>query len=355
MDPIGVMLVEDSLTVRRFLEHLIDGDPRLRVVASVDSGERALECLERSAPDVLSVDITLPGMDGFEVVRRVMERRPTPVVVCSSSVRREELAVSMNALRAGALTVVEKPAGTASPDFERLARELCTQLAIMSQVRVVRRRPARPDPPSEVPRTEGRRSPAPRGAVPALRAIGLVASTGGPPVLVDLLGRLGSPAVPILLVQHIAPPFHDGFVRWLDDQLPLRVGTATAGPLPRDGVHVAPPERHLTVTSGRLELSDEPPLLHQRPSGTLLLRSLAEGLGGCAAGVVLTGMGEDGADGLLALRRAGAPTFAQDRDTCAVYGMPFAAAERGAAASVLSPAGIASALRRLAAPQGEDG
>ena len=140
MKKIRVLIVEDSLVIRQFLEHIIARDPRLEVVGAVDTAEEALQILESVSPDVISMDIRLPGMNGFEATQRIMREKPTPVVVVSASVEREDLQITMNALRAGALTVLEKPTGVTSNDYESLAERLCTQLAIMSQVKVVRRR-----------------------------------------------------------------------------------------------------------------------------------------------------------------------------------------------------------------------
>src|SRR5712691_1248396 len=144
MRKIGVLIVEDSKVIREFLEYIIGQDPRLEVAGSVGSAEEALRILDRSSPaaifpDVISMDIRLPGMNGFEATQRIMAERPTPIVVVSASVESEDLQITMNALQAGALTVLEKPVGTTSAEYEALAERLCTQLAIMSQVKVVRR------------------------------------------------------------------------------------------------------------------------------------------------------------------------------------------------------------------------
>src|SRR5882724_13186134 len=140
MEKIRVLIVEDSAVIREYLEHIIGQDPRLQIVGSVGSAEESLRILDRAAPDVISMDIRLPGMNGFEATQRIMSERPTPIVVVSASVEREDLRITMNALQAGALTVLEKPVGSSSAEYEALAERLCTQLAIMSQVKVVRRR-----------------------------------------------------------------------------------------------------------------------------------------------------------------------------------------------------------------------
>ena len=153
---IGVLIVEDSKVVRQLLEHIIGGDPRFEILAMVSSAEEALAILPRLSPDVISLDIRLPGMNGLDATRQIMRERPTPIVVCSASVESDELGITMNALRAGALAVVEKPVGTSRADYDRIARTLCTQLAIMSDVKVVRQRAFTDTAPSQSARVPQR-------------------------------------------------------------------------------------------------------------------------------------------------------------------------------------------------------
>jgi len=352
MKKIRVMIVEDSRTARELLAHLVAGDPRLEVAAAVGSGEEALRVLEAVSPDVISMDIRLPGMNGFEVTQRVMAQKPTPVVVVSSTVSCEELNVSLNALRAGALAVVEKPAGPGHREYEALAGRLCTQLAIMSQVRVVRQR---------IDRglrfgTDGRLPNPPRSEVPdaprlPFRVLGLVASTGGPNALTQLLGGLPADfGLPILLIQHITPCFLEGFVTWLEGLCPFRVRLAQDGDLPVPGtVYVPPADWHLRLAGGRLRLGRDEPVCLQRPSGTVLFQALARAVGPQALGVLLTGMGEDGAVGLKDLREAGGYTLAEDESTAVVYGMPAAAARLGGVCEALPLPEIAPRVVELVA------
>lgn len=353
MKKVTVMIVEDSRTVSEFLEHIINRDPRLTVVANVRSAEEALETLAEVNPDIISLDIRLPGMNGFEATQRIMNEHPTPIVVVSSDVQDEELNISMNALRAGALAVVQKPVGLKHADYETLAKELCTKLTIMSEVRVIRQR-CRTFPSRQESQSAG---PAPRlrpvrTGIP--RVLGLVASTGGPNAIVQLLNGLEPdfPA-PILLVQHITPGFVRGFVAWLGDVLPgLKVVEAQhCMPLEPGTVYVAPAHRHLIYAEPfQAQLLDTPSISAQKPSGTVLFRSLAS-LGSGAAGVLLTGMGEDGALGLRDMYQAGACTFAEHESTAVVYGMPAAAVKLGAASSVLPLGEISTRLNALFNPR----
>lgn len=347
---VRVMVVEDSLVVRQLLVHIIASDPRLAVAAAVDSAEEALREIGRIRPDVISMDIRLPGMDGLEATRRIMAEQPTPIVVIADSIEDSSLKISMNALRAGALTVVEKPVGLSSDSYAAIASTICTQLYIMSQVPVVRQRafaPLRETGPSWREPEWGMTRPS---------IMGIAASTGGPPALAKILGALPSDfPLPILLVQHMGAPFMEGFASWLNGLVPLDVRLAQDQEIPRPGrVYVAPGDRHLLLSSaGTLKLSAEPPLGNQRPSATMLFQSMARSLGRRGLGVILTGMGEDGAQGLVEMRQAGGYGVAEDESTAVVYGMPAAAARMGGVNVSLPLDMIAPRILRLARGDGE--
>jgi two-component system chemotaxis response regulator CheB len=342
MKKIRVLIVEDSRVIREFLEHIIGQDPRLVIVGSVGTAEEALLLLDRVSPDVISMDIRLPGMNGFEATRRIMAERPTPIVVVSASVECEDLRITMNALQAGALTVLEKPVGTASADYEALAERLCTQLAIMSQVNVVRRRvPAKFEPRPE------------RLAVlqtADYRMLGIVASTGGPNALVRLLEGLGPDfPLPIVVVQHITASFLPGFASWLEGVSPFSVCIVGDRKAVAPGtIYLAAPDRHLRVELGGVRLDAGDPVCAQRPSGTVLFESMAKTLGARALGVLLTGMGEDGAEGLLQIRNQGGYTIAENESTAVVYGMPGEAVRLGAVCESLPLPAIAPRIREIA-------
>lgn len=353
MSAIRVMIVEDSRTVRELLTHLIGCDPRLEVVAAVESGEEALRVLDAVCPDVISMDVRLPGMNGLEATQRIMARRPTPVVVVAGAVESDDLAVSLNALRAGALAVIEKPVGLLHEDYEPVAARLCGQLVNMSQVKVIRHRidrglrfgaseaaVVRP-PPAPLPRR-------------LFRALGVAASTGGPGALTRLFTDLPRDLpVPVFVVQHITPSFLDGFATWLADTTRWPVRLAADGENPRAGtVYLAPADRHLRVQAGKLRTDAGEPVCFQRPSGTVLLRSMAAAYGPGALGVVLTGMGDDGADGLSEIRAAGGYTIAEDESTAVVYGMPAAAVRLGAACESLPLTEIGARVVELVGRKG---
>ena len=335
--PVRVMLVEDSIVVRTLLAHILARDPRLVLAGAVGSGEEALAQIEALRPDVVSMDIRLPGIDGLETTRRIMAERPTPIVVIADSVEDSSLRISMNALRAGALSVVEKPVATTHDGYEAIAGEICTQLRIMAAVPVIRRRPIGTAWSGRTPAAIGQE---PFTAARAAKAsvLAIAASTGGPPALARVIG--GLPAdfpLPVLVVQHMGAAFLEGFASWLDGVVGLPVKLARDGERIEPGrVYVAPGDRHLELGPGRvLVVSDAAPVGGQRPSATVLFRSVARHAGAQALGVLLTGMGEDGALGLLDMRKAGAATIAEHESTAVVYGMPAAAARLSAAGSIL--------------------
>jgi two-component system chemotaxis response regulator CheB len=343
--PVRVMIVEDSLVVRQLLAHIVSRDPRFEVVAAVASAEEALREIGRIKPDVVSMDIRLPGMDGLEATRRIMGEHPTPIVVVADAVEDANLRISMNALRAGALSVVEKPVGLASRGYEEIAQTICTQLFIMSSVPVIRRRSigAPPERPAEPPRP-------PAKAFAGLRFVALAASTGGPPALAKVMDALPAefPA-PVFIVQHMGAAFMEGFAHWLDGLSRLKVGLAVDGETARPGrAYVAPGDRHLRIRAGGLiQLTSEPPVNSQRPSANILFASLARIAGPHTAAALMTGMGEDGAVGMAELQAAGGYTLAEHPSTTVVNGMPGAAVQLRAAREVLPLELIGQRLAQL--------
>jgi two-component system chemotaxis response regulator CheB len=348
MSKIRVLIIEDSAVIREFLCHIIGRDPRLEVAAAVESAEEALEMLDRVSPDVISLDIRLPGMNGLEATRRIMSRRPTPIVVVSASVESEDLKITMSALQAGALAVVEKPVGTTQSHYESLAQQICTQLAIMSQVQVVRQRLPRESRPAAI---------RPKPPRTSYQSLAIAASTGGPNALMVLLGGLGKDfPLPISVVQHITPSFLAGFASWLSSVCPFAVELVTGAHATAPGtIYMATADRHLRVEQGSVHVDAGDPVCAQRPSATVMFESMAQSLGPHSLGVLLTGMGEDGAEGLLALNRAGGFCIAEDASTAVVYGMPAAAARLGAAHELLPLPAIAPRLIELLSNGRENG
>lgn len=355
MTPVKLLIAEDSPSVRLLLTHILTQDPRIAIVGLVEDGAAAIEWLQShpERPDVVLMDIHMPRLDGFEATRRIMETNPLPIVICTATADPRELQVAFRSMEAGAVACVEKPIGPGDPAFKDRCENLRQTICLMSEVKVVRRWPkprlaaVKPMPSSAPTRSQ--------------RIIGIGASTGGPPVLQTILSALPRdfPA-PLVIVQHIARGFLPGMVEWLNDTTGLHVHVAAHGAITEAGhAYIAPDDFHLGVgMGGRLQLARDEPESGLRPSVSFLFRSLAEHVGPSAVGVLLTGMGKDGAAELKLMRKRGCLTIAQDRESSVVHGMPGEAIEIGAAAQVLPADRIAGALmmeisRRAAQAGGE--
>jgi two-component system chemotaxis response regulator CheB len=343
MTDVRVLVVDDSPTVRHHLTDLVNEMPGLTVVGEAEDGQMALELTAALQPDVISMDIEMPRVDGLEATRRIMQSCPTPIVIVTGLVN-DQINLSFQAVEAGALAVLPKPPARHNPTFREQQRQLATTLTAMAGVRVIRRWNNGTGELSAPPLVTER-----------LELVAVGASAGGPSALNRLLSKFPAEyGLPILVVQHIPPEFTAGLVRWLDDTSALRVQVAEQGDILRPGiVYLAPGDSHLTVVRQGSGLSaalvHEPAAARYQPSIDRLFCSVADTCGAAAAGVILTGMGSDGVDGLLAMRRAGAVTFAQDKASSAVFGMPAAAIERGAAAHILPLDRLHLALLEMAA------
>ncbi|MEV6348749.1 chemotaxis-specific protein-glutamate methyltransferase CheB [Actinoplanes sp. NPDC051851] len=346
---IRVLVVEDSMTMRHHLREALAADPELLVAGEAVSGEQAVEMAGRLRPDVITMDMMLPGISGLEATEHIMAEHPIPILVVSSADRRE-LFSTYNALAAGAVDVLEKPRGDDS-DVDWAPRLRAT-VRMVSRIRVITHPRARLD---------GRRSSTPPPPVPAVvlpptdafSVVAVGSSTGGPAALTELLRSLPPNfRTPVVCVQHIAASeqFATAFSDWLAGQTKRDVRYATDGTPLRSlagQVLLAPPDRHVFIRDQLLRLSDGPPRHSCRPSVDVLFESVAVEYGGASVGCLLTGMGRDGAQGLLQMRNRGAVTFAQDEGSCTVYGMPREAALLGAAMYVLPPGRIAARLAEL--------
>lgn len=331
---IRVLIVEDSLTVRRYLRDTLATDPTIEVIGEAEDGKRAIElCLERR-PDVITMDMMLPVMTGMAATEYIMAHCPTPILIVSSSVNRGELFRTYDALAAGAVDVLEKPSGTeADGAWER--RFIAT-VRLVSRIRVITHLRARLAQRAPIPPPRPVVAPLPRRHS---QVVVIGASTGGPGAIVEILRSL--PAgfrLPVLFVLHINEPFGAAFADWLDGQTARRVA------YPKDGdsvisatgaIVMAPAGYHLVVRNGRMRLTLDAERHSCRPSIDVLFESIAEEYGPAAVGCLLTGMGRDGAAGLLKIRKLGGTTIAQDEATSVIYGMPREAVLCGAAEQVL--------------------
>lgn len=339
MTQVRVLVVEDSPTTRDYVVQLIESEPGLRVVETAGDGAEAIEKTVRLKPDVILMDVRMPHLDGLTATRRIMEQAPTPIVLMSASLERAEVALTFEALDAGAVTIVRKPPGLGDPRQAEAVRELLETLRLMAEVKVVRRWPPRESAPRAKPSD---------GDHVSVMAVG--ASTGGPPVLAEILRALPRDfGAPILVVQHIAAGFTRGFVEWLAGQTALAVKLAEDGePVRAGSVYVAPEGLQMELDPrGRVRLTAQVAQDGFRPSASHTFASLAATHGRSAMGILLTGMGRDGAAGLLRLREAGAVTVAQSEATSVVFGMPGEAVRMQAAQHVLSPGEIAGLMQAL--------
>jgi two-component system, chemotaxis family, protein-glutamate methylesterase/glutaminase len=346
---IKVLIVEDSAVVRDLLLHVLSSDPEIHVVGAVSSGEEALETAGRTQPNVITMDIHLPKMDGFDTTRRIMETQPTPIVIVSSRPNLKEATITFKAMEAGALAVVETPPGVGNSEHQAAVAELLRTVKLMSEVKVVRRW-VQPPQRTGVRTYPTSKQPELKRPADDIKIVAIGASTGGPIALQTILSNLpGDFPVSLLVVQHMTRGFTSGFVEWLNRSCVLPVRVARDGERICSGqVYVAPDDAHMKV--GHREtilLTKDEPENGLRPSVSQLFRSIATVYGRNAVGVLLTGMGKDGSQELKLLKEKGAITIAQDRESSVVYGMPGEAIKLEAATYVLSPDKIAAALTSL--------
>jgi two-component system chemotaxis response regulator CheB len=341
---IRVLVVDDSAVMRSVLAGVIESQPDMQVAAVVSDPVLAIDRIRRQAPDVITLDVEMPRMNGLDFLRSLMTVRPLPVVMVSS-LTREGADATMRALELGAVDFVPKP--ESASEFESVGPEIVEKIRAAAQARVVRRHRPRAEP-------EPARPKLPHGAAVATgRIVAIGASTGGVEALREILPQLTPDVAPVLIAQHMLPGFTPAFARRLDSICEITVKEAEDGEVPLAGcAYVAPGGRHLLL--GRragsyvLRLTDDAPVNRHRPSVDTLFRSMLLAARADTIALLLTGMGDDGAHAMLDLQRAGACTIAQDEATSIVFGMPRQAIELGAAQEILPLSAIGPRLRELA-------
>ncbi len=347
---IRVLVAEDSPTARALLVAMLDADPEIAVVAQASTGLEAVQLAETVGPDLITMDVHMPELDGLQATERIMLRSPRPIIIVSSQARDADVSLSLDATRAGALLVLPKPEGPGSPRFASDRKQLVSMVKALAGVKVVRRwrgsGPLAIEADDAAPRSGQGAFSAQRGARKRVKAAALVAigaSTGGPAAIKDLLAMLPETfTAPILIVQHIAKGFVHGLATWLGTDCRLSVKVASDGETPTAGkVYIAPDGFHMEVrkTSGdevRIALTASPPMGTFRPSASKLFSSASSALGERALAVILTGMGDDGVAGLRDVHRARGTVLAQDEKSSVIYGMPREAVRAGVVDEVVS-------------------
>ncbi len=344
---IRVLIADDSLVAREMLTQILMSDPGIEVIGTASNGQEAVDMVARLRPDLVTMDVHMPKMDGLEATERIMAYTPTPILVVSSSVYGEGMGRAFDALAIGALEVIKKPEPRDWAALEAIGREIIRKVKILARVKVIThikgRRAAerRAEPEHLKPVSRGR-----------LQLVAVGSSTGGPSALLSVLGRLHADfPLPIVIAQHIAEGFVPGLATWLDAGCKIKVVAAEDGSPALPGVaYIAATGQNMEIDGSVLRFTSPRSGQLYIPSADTLFESVARSYGRQAVGVLLTGMGTDGARGLKTLHDAGAQTICQDEATSTVWGMPKAAIDMGAASVVLPVHDIAAEIDRVVGP-----
>lgn len=344
-----VLVVDDSHVARRLLTEILDGEADIEVVGEAVNGEHAVMMVPTLRPDVITMDIRMPVMDGYAATREIMMCHPTPIVVVSGSMERDDIEKSIQALDAGALTVIGKPPSPSSDHFEKAVRTFVGTVRSMAAVGVIRRHRPTPVPVAERSESACRLADS-AGPGSRPRIVVIAASTGGPQALRVVLSQMTSEfPVPVVVVQHISAGFTDGLADWLQRtvQIPLQIARNDVSLRP-GMVYIAPEGMHCSVNvDRRIELIDRPPLGGFRPSATVLFESASRAYGDSVIAVILTGMGADGVEGLRSIRQMHGVVLGQDEASSVVFGMPKAAWDAGVVDKLLPLDEIGRELSRM--------
>jgi two-component system, chemotaxis family, protein-glutamate methylesterase/glutaminase len=341
---IKVLIVDDSGLVREILKKMLETNPLIQVIGMAENGERAVELVQKLKPDVVTMDINMPVMDGFRATEHIMAYCPTSILIISSIIDKEGIYTTFNALAAGALDVMDKPAGLESKEWNKFGDILVQKVKLVSKVKVITH--VKGKTREFLKHKESVSLPSPN----KYEIIGIGASTGGPSVVMQILKNIPSDYdLGILVVQHMTNGFIRGFVDWLGDACEVKVKLAKDGEkIERGQVLVAPDGFHTIVRSKkRIGLVSGEKVHGVKPSVDILFNSIADVFGQTAVGVLLTGMGADGAEGLKHIKDKGGITIAQSADSCAVFGMPKAAIEKGAVSKCLPVEDIIRTLKGI--------
>lgn len=343
---IKVLVVDDSLTVQELMKHILTSDKDIDVIGCVNNGIEALKFLETMKPDVITMDINMPYMNGFEVTQRIMETNPVPIIIVTSLFDSTDVERTFQAIQAGAVSVIEKPVSIRNENYKHICNNIINNVKLMSEIKVIKRKFKNR---KEVRKsTEVKRVANNECLNKKIVAIGV--STGGPPILKKIVSNLNtSISVPILIVQHITPGFINGLVDWLrrETNIPIHIAFDGQSVLPGN-IYFAPDDQHMEIMyNGKITLNKQEKINGLRPTVSHLFNSVANTYGKNSIGILLSGMGKDGAEELKLLKEKGAVTVAQDKESSVVYGMPGEAVKINAATHVLSLEKIAELINGL--------
>ncbi len=341
---IRVLIADDSAVTRDLLRYILESDPEIIIAGMAANGKEAVELAAELKPDIITMDIEMPVMDGVEATRKIMEKNPVPVIIVSSFWNTADVNLTFRALEIGAIAIADKPKGPAAPDFESESKRLVTTVKLMSEIKVVKRVYAHKN--ETINLVTGPVKPSAK----VINLVGIGASTGGPQVIEKILRGLRKDfRLPILLVQHITPGFTQGFISWINQSSGIPVKLAENNEKMKGGVcYVAPDNRHMILESGqRIGLSDNPPFNSHKPSVSTLFSSIEKEAGANSAVILLSGMGRDGAAEMKKIKDKGGVTIIQNEESCIIFGMPGEAKKLGAAELELSPERITDYLNKI--------
>ncbi len=345
---IKVLIVDDSPVMLELLRETLSADPKIKIIGFAENGQQAFEFVEKEKPDVITMDVNMPVMNGLDATRKIMENYPTPIIIVSANFSPTDIKKTFMAFEFGAVSVSEKPRNYGTPEYDRIAKQLCQNIKLMSEIKVVKR--VAKNKQIIAPKTFAETRETSFDDSGKIDFIAIGTSTGGPVVLEKILSGLKSDfSIPILIVQHIAKGFTKGLVDWLNNNSKVKVVVGESSQkIEPAHCYVAPDDRHMTLDSNlRIRLNSNPPEYSLRPAVSAMFRSIAENkLKNCVS-ILLTGMGRDGAAELKMIKDIGAVTIAQNEESSTVFGMPGEAVKLNAASHIYSPEQIINYLNKL--------
>lgn len=343
---IKVLVVDDSPTVQDLMKYILTSDKEIEVIGTVNNGIEALKFLETMKPDVITMDINMPYMNGFEATQRIMETNPVPIIMVTSLFDSTDVERTFQAIQAGAVSVIEKPVSIRNQNYKDICKNIINNVKLMSEIKVVKRKFHSSKGPINLLGMKEKVY----NDFDDKKVVAIGVSTGGPPILKNIFSKLKeSIHVPILVVQHITPGFINGLVDWLSQETKIPIHIASNGQSVLPGhIYFAPDEHHMEIMyNGKIVLNKQEKINGLRPTVSHLFNSVANAYGKNSIGILLSGMGRDGVEELKLLKEKGAVTIAQDKESSVVYGMPGEAVKINAATYILSPEKIAELINNL--------